>query len=112
MPDLRVVAERSAEEIKKQDAIRALKAALVELTANLLRIVRGAGKSENIGVQLNACAAAFNKFLDAYGRGPRPDELAELEKRRYVQGHLFLILARIKAWVPELRRQLPHPTHH
>lgn len=70
MPDLRVVSERSREEIKRQETTRALKQALRELSANLMQIVRGAGKPDQLGANLNVCANAFNEYREIVGRGP------------------------------------------
>jgi hypothetical protein len=78
VPDLRVVAERSAEEIKKQKAAGALKAALVDLTANLIRIVRGAGKPLMIAEQLHATAKVYVEFFDAVGENPDAQLLGDL----------------------------------
>jgi hypothetical protein len=62
-----VVSERSAEEIKKQEATQALKAALVNLTGNLIRVVRGAGKPDRIIEQLHAVAVSYTEYSDAHG---------------------------------------------
>jgi hypothetical protein len=67
LADLRVVSERSAEEIKKQEATQALKAALVNLTGNLIRVVRGAGKPDRIIEQLHAVAVSYTEYSDAHG---------------------------------------------
>jgi hypothetical protein len=77
-----VVSERSAAEMREQEATRALKAALVELTANLIRVVRGAGKPELIVDQLNSFAAAYNEYPDLVGQGPTPALLAGLIEYR------------------------------
>lgn len=80
MPDLRVVAERSAEEIKKQEAIAALKAALVDLAGNLIRVVRGAGRPQDIIRHLNDFASAFNGYSTAHGHGPSAHILGSMVK--------------------------------
>ena len=74
MPDLRVVSERSAQEIKQQAGAAALKDALCELTANLMRIVCGAGKPDFIAEQLREVAQAYADFNDVYGRPLWSDE--------------------------------------
>jgi hypothetical protein len=78
VPDLRVVAERSAKEIKKQKAAGALKAALADLAANLIRIVRGAGKPLMIAEQLHAAAKGYVEFFDAAGENPDAQLLGDL----------------------------------
>lgn len=62
MPNLKVVSERPAEEIKKQRAAAALGHTLRTLTANLLRIVRGAGKPEQIVDHVEAFARSFTEY--------------------------------------------------
>jgi hypothetical protein len=56
---------------------------LVELTANLIRVVRGAGKPELIADQLNSFAAAYNEYPKLVGRGTTPALLAELIQYRH-----------------------------
>ena len=76
MPDLRFVNE--SDDLAKLDKERAHRAALLELTANLMRVVRGAGKAERIAAQTNAFAVAFNEYSDLHGHGPAADLLREI----------------------------------
>jgi hypothetical protein len=67
MPDLKVVSERSAAEMRQQEATRALKATMTSLTGNLIRIVRGVGKEELVLEQVRNFAHAYTAFVDAHG---------------------------------------------
>ncbi len=78
MPDLRVVAERSEKEIREQKATRTLKSALVNLAANLLRVIRGAGKPDRITEHLRALAEAYVNWEDVHGRPATDDVFHEL----------------------------------
>lgn len=76
MPDLRFAS--ASDDLAKLEKERALRAALLELTANLMRVVRGAGKAERIAAQTNAFAIAFNEYADLHGHGPAADLLREI----------------------------------
>jgi len=78
VPHLTVASERSEKEIKEQQAAEEIEFALVELTANLMRVVRGAGAPHRIVAQLNACAAAFRAYFDDVGHMPSASLLATL----------------------------------
>lgn len=77
-PDLRAIAETSAAEIETREASNTLRWALRDLTANLLRIVRGAGRPYSIGQQVEALVAALNGYHDAAGHGPFTEHLTEM----------------------------------
>jgi hypothetical protein len=77
LPDLKVVSERPAAEIKKQKAAAKLGWALKELTANLIRVVRGAGKPEMIFKHVDSFVEAFARFCDETGEPPDPMLLRE-----------------------------------
>jgi hypothetical protein len=76
LPDLRFASD--SDDFAKLDKERALRATLLELTANLMRVVRGAGKAERIAAQTNAFAIAFNEYSDIHGHGPAADLLREI----------------------------------
>ena len=78
MPDLTVVEERSDKEIKKQEATDEVEFALVDLTANLIRVVRGAGASHRIVRQLNVLSAALRAYFDNFGHWPSASLLSAL----------------------------------
>src|SRR5262245_54650182 len=77
MPDLRIAAEMSETEIKRERAAAILRASLRELTANLMRIVRGAGKPYDVGEQLVAALSAFKDYREAVGEWPSQYEISE-----------------------------------
>jgi hypothetical protein len=62
LANLTVVSERSALEIKKQKATAKLKTALADLTANLIRIVRGHGKQDEIVDQLTTLSSEIDNY--------------------------------------------------
>lgn len=76
MPDFRVVSERSEEEVRNRAVSDDLTATLNQLTANLIRIVRGAGKPDRIIDDLYACAVAFTQFAKQFEREPTAEEIA------------------------------------
>jgi hypothetical protein len=76
--DLKVVSERSAADIKKRQASAQLGWALKDLTANLIRVVRGAGKPELIFDHVDGFVKAFRQFCDDTGEAPAPALLREL----------------------------------
>lgn len=77
-PDLRAIAETSAAEIETREASDTLRWALRDLTANLLRIVRGAGRPYSIGQQVPALIAALTGYRDAVGHWPRSEVVTEM----------------------------------
>jgi len=75
-PNLSVVAQNTQREIETSDAQEQANAALIELAANIMRIVRGAGKPERL---LSQCADVVNaavEYRDVAGRLPSPAGLA------------------------------------
>lgn len=50
--------------------------ALRELTANLLRVTRGAGRAYEVPRQMQACLLAFRAYVDATGVGLSNDEIS------------------------------------
>jgi hypothetical protein len=80
MPDLTVVSERSKKEIKQQEASRVLKSALINLAANLMRVVRGAGNPNLITQHVEDFTEAYIFWEDAYKRLPDESVFQELLK--------------------------------
>ena len=78
MPDLTVVSEHSTKEIEKERATVALKFALVNLTANLIRVVRGAGKPDRIVDYIDGFVDTFNEYYRTVGSVPSGGLLGEL----------------------------------
>ncbi|MCW2317607.1 hypothetical protein M2322_003171 [Rhodoblastus acidophilus] len=69
-PGLKVVAENSDRDIQRNLAWEKAEAALVELTANILRVVRGAGRPNSIGEECDRVAIAFEEYQSVAGRCP------------------------------------------
>lgn len=70
---MRVVSENSEEDLARQDAERTFGYALRDLTANLFRITRGAGKGYEVFQQLRNLNEATQEFVEAFGHGPPSD---------------------------------------
>lgn len=67
---MKVVAENSAEDLARNDAEWAFSDALVELTANLLRITRGAGKGYEVIGQIRRLDETAIAYRAAFGHAP------------------------------------------
>jgi len=65
-----MASERSSDDIKKQTATLALQFALASLTANLIRIVGGAGKPERLFDDIDGIAGAYNDYCLVLGSVP------------------------------------------
>jgi hypothetical protein len=76
LPDLRVVSDNP--EIEKRKAALPIKFALIALTTNLLRIVRGAGKPDLMVDQIDGLMEVLNEYLKVYRQNPDPELIAEL----------------------------------
>lgn len=75
---LRVVAENTEADKARLWATRGLSWALRDLAANLLRIVRGAGKPHEIGQQAEALLKAYIEYHEAFGHYPPSYDLTEI----------------------------------
>ena len=64
---MRVVSEQSEEEIRRRKTREALAPRLRVLAANMLRVVRGAGKPLELLRQMEACSAAIRDYAEAHG---------------------------------------------
>lgn len=115
---MRVVAENSEAEIAKRQADILARAKLRELAANLLRVIRGAGKPWDIGPQAAALVAALHDYKDAAGTYPSADlysaalrleectfELAEEELLR-VRGQELIVSGSLQVAASSLLGQL------
>lgn len=76
-PNLQVVSENTETDKARRWAANQVSWALRDLTANLLRVVRGAGKSYEIGRQLEAALQAFIEYQKAFGHWPPAYDLSE-----------------------------------
>lgn len=64
---MRLVSERTEAQIQAYEALIDLKQALRRLTANLMRVARGAGSSAELSAQMVACLDAMVGYYDAAG---------------------------------------------
>jgi hypothetical protein len=62
----------------RTDATDRVSWALRNMTANLLRIVRGAGKSCEVGGQIEELVQALNGYHKVVGHGPPPEDLSQM----------------------------------
>jgi hypothetical protein len=74
---VRLVAENSEAEIARKEGLASVRAALRELTANLLRIMRGAGRPYNVVGQLGALVDALVRFEEKTESALLPNEIAD-----------------------------------
>jgi hypothetical protein len=65
-----VVSENSERDLARKRAMEAVDWALRDLTANLLRVARGAGKPHAIAEQARALAKAYERHRDVVGHDP------------------------------------------
>lgn len=75
-PKLKVVSEKSAEELAKQQALDELHWPMRELTANLLRVARGAGKAYEIPNQIVTVLECLKEYQSEVGYLPSDHELS------------------------------------
>jgi len=74
---MKVVSDNSPEDIARDRAERRISSALRALTANLIRVVRGAGKPGEISSQVLSLTEALSAYRDAAGFLPFGETLAE-----------------------------------
>jgi hypothetical protein len=74
---MRIVSENSEADLARRRAMAPVDWALRDLTANLMRITRGAGRPYEIGRQAQALVDALIEFRDATGVYPSPDEISD-----------------------------------
>lgn len=77
-PHLRIVSERSSREIQQERRLADLRWRLVSLTANLLRVTRGAGRPWEVMTQCIETARAYQAYLEEVGCLPSSFEVAEI----------------------------------
>ena len=75
---MRVVTDNSDDDLAHQNAMADVSHALRELTSNLMRVVRGAGKPDDIFRQTQALAEAFVRYYEATGMAVPADELSTI----------------------------------
>src|ERR1700692_2357282 len=74
---MRVVSEHSYDDLKRHQADEELGHAVRVLTANLLRVTRGAGKPYEIGGQAQRVGDAVDAYDKAWGRPPGAEQYAK-----------------------------------
>lgn len=72
---MRLVSEQSEAEVARHRALEHLTPALRHLTANLMRITRGAGHPYRLVEEMVACLQAMQDYRDAVGYGPSTEEV-------------------------------------
>ena len=74
---LKLVANNSDEDRRRILAAQGLRGPLRQLTANLMRIVRGAGHAERLPCQIQAVTEAYVAYHEAFGCYPSSYEVQE-----------------------------------
>jgi len=74
---MRIVSSNSAAELAAQRALDELGWPLSQLAANMLRVVRGAGRPAELGPQMAAVLAIFDRYRAATGAFPGHYEIVE-----------------------------------
>jgi hypothetical protein len=67
---MKLVSERSEGDIAQEAATTSVASAIRELTANLIRVSRGAGNAQDVGRQAVTLIESFQDYHDAFGRLP------------------------------------------
>ena len=75
---MRVVTDNSDADLAHRRAMADVSHALRELTSNLMRVVRGAGKPDDIFRQTQTLAEAFVRYYEATGLVVPADELSTI----------------------------------
>ena len=70
-PPIRLVSEQSESDIAKKRAEEEIGIELRALAANMLRVIRGAGKAYDLARDMSTCLKAFQGYYDAHN--VRPD---------------------------------------
>lgn len=102
MPDLRIASERSDEDIRRTRAEQALVAPFRILAANMLRIMRGAGKPDDLLLHMQEVINAAVEFKSASGRWPSAELISSV---LVVEGEISS-LTKLAAHDEESERQM------
>ena len=73
---MHIVTENSEADFDRRQAMDQVALQLRELTANLLRVTRGAGKPHEIGQQAQELINTMVKYRNAVGQSPSNEEIA------------------------------------
>jgi hypothetical protein len=74
---MRIVARTSEKDLAMRRASDGISSEVTELTANLVRVARGAGRPEDIERQLRDLLHWIDEFRNAAGHGPWPEIFAD-----------------------------------
>lgn len=72
---MKLVSENSDEEIAKEASLSQLRWLLSDLAANMLRVVRGAGKPFMLGSQMAAVLNEYERYREAAGHYPSDHDI-------------------------------------
>lgn len=87
---LRVVSSQSSDQLERRKADVEISPPFRTLAANLIRVVRGAGRPEALGDQMVACLQALGRYREANGAYPKPTVLRlalDYEEADFDRGH-------------------------
>ena len=87
-PNLSLASEQSAEELARAEALARISWPLKSLAANLLRVVRGAGRAYELQEQMMEVLAGFEDYREAVGYYPTDYEIAECISIRYANSRV------------------------
>lgn len=82
-PHIRLAAENDQRELDRRNAEIDLRWPLKRLAANIIRVVRGAGRPEEIGRQCAEVVQAYRDYYDALGEWPNSYLVAEMLSLRH-----------------------------
>ncbi|MXO63424.1 hypothetical protein [Qipengyuania oceanensis] len=74
---MRIVSENSEEDLARMRAEELLRYPLRQLASNLMRVVRGAGKPYEVGIQAAAVIDVFENYKSVVGYYPSSGEIQE-----------------------------------
>lgn len=73
---LRLIAENNAADLESAAALKRVQFAVRELAANLLRIIRGAGRPHQLGQDAQALIESLTEYQNRVGRWPFAEEVS------------------------------------
>lgn len=113
---MKVVSENSDRDVARHRLENEIAAAIRDLTANLIRITRGAGKAYEVGPQASRLVTAYVDYQEEIGHWPSPhllstaltfdsfdayreypidDRMVEYERERIIKGALQITASRL-----------------
>jgi hypothetical protein len=85
---MRVVSENSEQDLAKRSAAEQLEYGLRELAANMMRVVRGAGKPYEIAPQIFGLTGLLQDYKEAVGTWPSSYDVGQMLELGYRFEHL------------------------